>query len=156
MIDRAFQLAYKAAYKMMRVYWGIARPDTHGALVAVWYQGRILLVKNSYVPYWSLPGGYVHSGETALQAALRELREEVGLKVDSSDLKPSLDVKHEWEGKHDHVEIFALESPQRPEVKIDRREVVDAQLFSPEEAMKMNLFPPIRDHISRYLRDRAN
>ena len=50
----------------MRVYWTVRRPHTHGSLVAMWFNGQILLVKNSYVRYFSLPGGYVKRGESGL------------------------------------------------------------------------------------------
>src|SRR5918911_1416646 len=78
-IDRSFQLAYKLAYRMMRFYWGVRRPATHGALVTLWNQGELLLIQNSYVGYRSLPGGYVGRYETAREAAVRELREEIGV-----------------------------------------------------------------------------
>jgi hypothetical protein len=62
LIDRGFQLAYVCAYRMMRVYWMLRRPATHGALVALWNGGEVLLVKNSYARYYGLPGGYVRRG----------------------------------------------------------------------------------------------
>lgn len=43
-------------------------------------EGRILLVRPSYKPGWDLPGGYVESGETPTQAAVREVQEELGIK----------------------------------------------------------------------------
>src|SRR5690349_19463262 len=60
-VDKAFQLAYVCAYRLMRTYWTLRHPKTHGALVALFNGGDVLLVKNSYVPYYSLPGGYVEA-----------------------------------------------------------------------------------------------
>ena len=149
LIDLFFRIAYRNAYQLMRIYWAIRHPEVHGALVAIWYDGQILLVKNSYVPYFSLPGGYVHSHETGRQAALRELREETGIRVAPDDLESIIDEHHQWEGKREHIEIFDLDVKERPHVQVDNREVVRAEFFSPGEALKLPLFPPIRRVIER-------
>ena len=150
-VDRLFQFAYRGAYLMMRVYWRLRRPSTHGSLVAVWHDQRLLLVRNSYVPYYSLPGGYVKADETGRDAAVRELSEEIGLRVDPDMLSLALSENHEWEQKHERIEIFELESQEAPRVEVDHREVVDAAFFSPESALKLDLFPPIRTVIERRL-----
>ena len=149
LVDRAFQLAYVCAYRMMRVYWSVRRPTTNGALVTLWNRGEVLLVRNSYVHYYTLPGGYLRRGETSRQAALRELREEVGVTAQSDDLTLLIDETHDWEGKQDHVSIFALELEERPVIKVDHREVIDASWFAPEDALKLDLFPPLRRAIER-------
>lgn len=46
--------------------------------------GRVLLLRRGIVPQrgrWTFPGGYVDLSETPEQAAVRETREEVGMKV---------------------------------------------------------------------------
>jgi 8-oxo-dGTP diphosphatase len=151
MLDDLYRAAYKGAYKMMRVYWAVRRPDTHGALVAIWHNGRVLLVRNSYLTYYSLPGGYVRSDETAKQAAVRELLEEVGVGATEDKIEPALSITHEWEGKHDHVDIFKLELPYEPKVRVDNREVIAAQMYTPEEALRLELFPPVKQHLEQEL-----
>jgi ADP-ribose pyrophosphatase YjhB (NUDIX family) len=61
-----------------------ARPFL-AASVAVFRGGRVLLAARGRGPMmgrYSLPGGLVESGETLAEAALRELREEVGVEAE--------------------------------------------------------------------------
>ncbi len=61
-----------------------ARPIL-AASVAVFRQGQVLIARRARAPLlglYSLPGGVVEIGETLRQAALRELREEVGLEAE--------------------------------------------------------------------------
>jgi len=54
------------------------------ASVLVLRRGRVLLVRRAVAPArgaWDIPGGFIERGETAEHAALRELREEVGVDV---------------------------------------------------------------------------
>ncbi|MFI7316003.1 NUDIX domain-containing protein [Streptomyces venezuelae] len=43
--------------------------------------GRLLMVEPTYKDYWDIPGGYVETGESPLQAAVREVQEELGITV---------------------------------------------------------------------------
>jgi len=151
MIDACYRLAYRSAYKAMRVYWKLRKPLSHGALVAIWHDGRILLVKNSYVDYYSLPGGYVRKHERPVDAAVRELREEVSLSVDPRQLTLNTDVTHDWQGRRDHVVIFDLDLDAPPCVEVDNREVIAAEFVTKEQALRKNLFPPLRKHIESRL-----
>lgn len=144
MLDRLHRLALRAAYLLMRVFWAVARPVTHGVLVAVWQGGEVLLVRNSYQPLLSLPGGYRRRGEDPVAAAVRELREELGLAVASADLRPGFTMQHRWMGKHEHVVVLELRPAARPATAIDRREIVEARWVTPAEALQLPLLPPVR------------
>jgi 8-oxo-dGTP pyrophosphatase MutT (NUDIX family) len=134
---------------MMKTYWGFLHPTTHGALVALWYRDQVLLVRNSYVDYRSLPGGYVNRNETGRDAAVRELKEETGIEVRPYDLRLALDQWHDWEGKREHIEIYELELKEPIAIKVDNREVVEATFLAPEQALALKLFPPLRQVIER-------
>lgn len=58
----------------------------HGAEAVVVHQGKILLMQRSDNHLWCIPGGLVEVGETLAEAAVRELREEVGIDGKSSAL----------------------------------------------------------------------
>jgi 8-oxo-dGTP diphosphatase len=154
-IDQAFQLAYRAAYRLMRVYWFVFRPSSHGALVTLWHEGELLLVRNSYVRYHSLPGGYVRRGETGREAAVRELAEEVGVRASADSLVPVYDQTNEWEGRRDWVEIFSLDVTERPRIRVDHREVIQAIWVSAEQALSLDLFPPARAVVQQRIAEGA-
>jgi len=58
----------------------LLRPVCFGVAGAVMdEQGRVLLVRQTYMPGWRLPGGGVGRGEPPDAAVRRELHEEIGL-----------------------------------------------------------------------------
>ncbi len=126
----------------MRLWWRVRRAAHHGALVALYVDGRLLLIRNSYRRGWTLPGGGVDPGETTRQAATRELREELGLDV-VIDGTPVV-VSGFWEIRSDTVEIFDLHLPTPPALRLDYREVVEARFVDPLELGAMVLTGPAK------------
>lgn len=67
-----------------------------GASACVWRDGKVLLIQRARPPgvgLWSLPGGKVKMGETALAAAIRELFEETGVRAELSHLIGTYEIK---------------------------------------------------------------
>jgi ADP-ribose pyrophosphatase YjhB (NUDIX family) len=70
----------RALQRVALLYGRISRGMTLGVrAVVIAPDGRIFLVKHSYVSGWHLPGGGVEPGETLLDALIRELREEANI-----------------------------------------------------------------------------
>ena len=77
--------------------------------VAVDAQGRVLMVRHTYLKGWWLPGGVVDRGETTHAAVVRELREEAGLVARGA---PRLISVHSNERffPGDHVAVFRIDA----------------------------------------------
>lgn len=68
-------------------------------------EGRLLLVRHTYVPGWHFPGGGVDVGETAEAAARRELREEANVDAVGPLALAGLFFNPRI-GRRDHVVLF--------------------------------------------------
>lgn len=72
----------------------VSRPVL-GAIAVVHHQGQVILIQRKTPPnagWWGFPGGHVELGETAMQAAVRELHEETGVTARPLQYLTSIDV----------------------------------------------------------------
>lgn len=76
--------------------------------VAVDGEGRVLLVKHTYVHGWWLPGGGVERGQTAEAALVREMREEAGVIVEGRPVLISVH-SNERHFRGDHVVVYRID-----------------------------------------------
>lgn len=91
-------------YLAFRVYCFIFRPKTLGVRVMLIQDGQALLVRQTYMPGWFMPGGGVHRGETMEQAIRREAWEEVGAELGMLRLLGAY--THFGDYKSDHNVLF--------------------------------------------------
>jgi 8-oxo-dGTP pyrophosphatase MutT (NUDIX family) len=149
LVDRGFQVAFIVAHRMLRSYWMFRRPRTQGTLVAVWNQGELLIVKNSYRKEYTLPGGYARRGEMPAEAGARELAEECAIYVEPARLKDAYRAEHGFEFRKDDCAIVEVEVDTRPAFGIDHREVVWAGFKPPAEILGMRIVPHLREYLER-------
>lgn len=118
--------------------------------------GRLLLEKQRDFGSWALPHGCVDLGESALDAAIRETEEEVGISILEADLfgiytDPKYSVVYP---NGDEVQTFTIaflarrwEGVPRP----DEQEVVEVGFF-PLDALPEPIYPVHRDTIEDFRR----
>ena len=99
-------LTRKLMRKFLHWWFLVTRPMTLGVRVIVEdSDGRILLIRHSYVPGWYFPGGGVETGETLEDAARKEVLEEAGIEIlGTLDLVGIYLNRHA--SKRDHVAVF--------------------------------------------------
>ena len=143
---------YRAAYLAARVWWFVRRPQTSGSLVALWCDERLLLVRTSYRPLYSLPGGFKKPRETSLAAAERELLEELGITI-TTGLREAWHGTVTFEHRIDTVTIWEASVDAVPSIRVDGLEVVWAGWKTADEALALPLLPSIEQYLtSRRLR----
>ncbi|RIV32429.1 NUDIX hydrolase [Micromonospora radicis] len=59
----------------------VATPRVAAGALFLNDEGHVLLVRPSYKKHWDIPGGYVEPGESPRAACIREVGEELGLKL---------------------------------------------------------------------------
>ena len=71
-------------------------------------EGRVLLVRHTYVRGWHLPGGGVERAETAEQALARELVEEAGVRLTAPPTLISIHSAHA-RFRGDHILFYRVD-----------------------------------------------
>lgn len=148
MIDAAIRMGYRVAHLGLRTWWFVRRPETRGALVAIWNEGQLLLIRSSYRSKCSLPGGYVEEGEDPKDAAVRELWEELALRTTKDALREGWKGSLPFEFRTDSLHIFELDVDHRPEVKVNQREIIWAGWKTAKEALEMDIVPHLREYLA--------
>ncbi|MDW8338905.1 MAG: NUDIX domain-containing protein, partial [Thermoleophilia bacterium] len=99
--------------------------------------------------YWNLVAGGVEPGETAAQAATRELVEETGLEARVVPL--GLDLSYELPEGRVRLDAFLAEAPPGRDPTLDP-EHVDYRWCSPEEASALLAYPEPREAVAAAVR----
>jgi 8-oxo-dGTP pyrophosphatase MutT (NUDIX family) len=144
------RFAYRAAYLAARTWWFIRRPQTAGSLVALWCEGRLLVVRTSYRRLYALPGGALKRSETSRAAAERELFEELRIAIPASRYQLAWHGTLRFEHRLDTVTVWEVVLDALPPIRVDGLEVVWAGWKTPDEILMLPLLP----HLHQYLTSR--
>ena len=130
LFDGAARLIFRLGYKTLKFTWRFYKPRHNGVGVLIRHEDQVLAVRHSYRPGLTIPGGGISRRETPRQTAVRELAEELSITADPDHLV--------YKRRVYNTHLYELRLAERPRIRIDHREIVEALFMTPEEAMRRN------------------
>ena len=101
---------------------------------AVVFDGNKILIIQQVKGHWGFPKGHVEDGETEIQTAVREIKEETNLDVEIDESKRFVEHYSPEEGLEKDV-VFFVAKKIGGEIKVQEEEVKDTKWLTPREAM---------------------
>jgi ADP-ribose pyrophosphatase YjhB (NUDIX family) len=139
--------------RFLHAYWRFSRGLTVGVrALIIDGEGRIFLVKHSYIAGWHLPGGGVETGETLLAALERELREEGNIEVAEPPRLHAIYFNRR-SSRRDHVALYVLQSFRQTAPPEPNREIIAHGFFAPRE-LPADTSRATRERIAEFLSGR--
>ncbi|EKE16421.1 MAG: NUDIX hydrolase [uncultured bacterium] len=106
--------------------------------------GEILLVKPTYKNHWSVPGGVIDKDESPRDAALREVKEEIGIWLKSCQLLCIDYMSPKDSGystKDENIQFIfyggELMDEQISQIRIPQEEISECKFVSKEESLRL-------------------
>ena len=140
------RFGYRSAYRILQVIWFVFRPTKIGVKCLLTHDERILLVRHTYGRRsWDLPGGAVKRGEPPLDAARREMTEELG--IETADWTALGELHGRVDRRRDTIHLFTAEL-HSPALVVDRGELGAVGWFA-LDALPDDLSPYVAPIVSR-------
>ena len=102
--------------------------------------GQLLLVKPHYKDHWSIPGGIIDKEESPRQACLREVEEEVGIKLESVKFL-CIDWVSTKDDKDENLQFIfyggKLTEEQAQKIELDDKEIIGYRFVDIEKAVEL-------------------
>ena len=133
--------------------WYPQQPVATAAAV-VFKEGKILAIKRGQEPSkgkWSIPGGRIELGETAFEAARREVKEECSVEVAIERVLDSVDnIIRDEDGrvKYHYVVIDLLARYVGGEIRA-QSDAEECRWVTPQELVGLDITPMLRDMLKR-------
>ena len=114
---------------------------------------KVLLVYEKRRDFWDFPKGHVEAGESEVETALREVREEVGLDVEIDECARytlSYTIRNEIE----KTVVLFVAYPKSGSVELQAEEIEHARWCEYDEALSLLTYDGWKDVFRRVIDDR--
>ena len=152
--SREFPMLKAIMTRILRWHGLLKRTVTLGVRGVVRHpDGRVLLVRHTYMPGWYLPGGGVDPGETAMEAFAREVLEETGVVLAEAPRVVTMFVNPRL-GRRDHVVFLEGAASEGAVLAGPSREIAELGWFS-LEALPEGVTPATRRRLDELFAGRV-
>lgn len=128
-----------------------ARPAEGAGGVVFDAEGRVLVIRN-HKGEWLFPKGHLDPGETLLQAALREVKEEAGITATCPDPGARWTTSYRNDrGQPRRITWFRLQAPRDATPVMHEAQFPEGIFMPPDRARARLSFPVDRDLLDRVL-----
>ena len=119
---------------------------------AVIFDGDKVLVIQQVKGHWGFPKGHVENGETEIETALREIKEETNLDVEINEnyryierYSPDKDIEKDV--------VFFIAKKIGGDIKVQEEEVITTEWLSPREAAERVTYESSRKIMNEVIKD---
>ncbi len=121
----------RLAYLLHALWSWLYRPVKLGVRIILLQDGKVLLVRHTYMQGWHFPGGAINRWETPLEAAAREAREEAGAELLEPPALVGIFTSYHG-GRSDHVVTYVCRKFRMGQAT-DQWEIAERRFFALDE-----------------------
>lgn len=147
--------------RFLRFLYVLARPGIYLLLhnsrrsrVLVICDDELLLIRSDFGSrHWSVPGGGIKRSETAVDGAVRELREEVGIRVKPSLLHEVAQLTKSYgpfSWPRIHFVFFTVHLNKKPALTLQKHEVTESQWLQTNQLPSTHVSDEVVDITKHY------
>ncbi|MGL4728939.1 MAG: NUDIX domain-containing protein [Bosea sp. (in: a-proteobacteria)] len=121
---------FRPVSRLLHLWWRFSRGMTLGVRgLVIDGEGRVLLVRHSYMPGWHLPGGGVEPGQSLADALEAELAQEANIILEGSPRFLGF-YFNAGISQRDHVGVFVVRAFRQTAPHVPDREIREAKFFA--------------------------
>ena len=113
---------------------------------------KVLLVYEKNRNFWGFPKGHVENGETEIETALREVKEEVGLDVDI-DVEKRYTLNYIIRDEIDKTTVLYIAKPKNEKLVVQESEIENVKWCDFKEALNTLTFDNWKELFKEVIND---
>ncbi len=113
---------------------------------------KVLLVYEKNTNFWGFPKGHMEEGESEIQTALREVKEEVGLEVDI-DKEKRYELNYIIRDEIDKTTVLYIARTKSEEIIMQESEIANIKWCDFDEALNTLTFENWREMFKKVIED---